>query len=519
VTAVGIPANAKQLAALVKEGEGPALEFKRSTGELKEGMQALCSFLNGSGGMVLFGVRPEGAIEGQAVSDQTLRDVAQAADRFEPPANVSIHRIKVKAGREVLVAAVEGRRDVRPFTYEGRAYERVGSTTRRMPQAKYEKSLLDRAHGTRRWENEPAEGVTVRNIDRREVFRIVDAARAAGRLIGPVGPHLSDVLQRLRMMRHGHVLQAAVVLFGKEFMPDYPQCELRMARFRGIDNAEFIDQRQVRAPAFRLLEEAEVFCQRHFPLPGKIVPGRLQRVDTPLIPPDAMREILVNALIHRDYSIAGGAISLAIFDDRVEVWSAGKYPKGITPDMLSRRHPSVQRNPIIADGFYRAGLIEKWGRGTNRVAEMCRAAGIAAPMYEEIGGSVLVTFRVRVGATARIRVPTDASRRPESGQSRRPESGPGRRPDAIVSDARVSLEWRILAALIPGPLGRRGVTLKLGHTSVSGAVKKAISGLLRDEWIEYTIPDKPNSRLQEYRLTMTGERALNERFGDGGKGS
>jgi ATP-dependent DNA helicase RecG len=101
--------------------------------------------------------------------------------------------------------------------------------------------LLDRAHSKRRWENEPAEGVTVKDIDRREVFRIVDAARAAGRLIGPVGPHLSDVLQRLRMMRDRHVLQAAVVLFGKEFMPDYPQCELRMARFCGFDNAEFID--------------------------------------------------------------------------------------------------------------------------------------------------------------------------------------------------------------------------------------------------------------------------------------
>ena len=85
VTTVEYPANAKQLAALVEEGEGPALEFKRSTGELKEGMQTLCAFLNGSGGTVLFGVRSEGIIEGQAVSDQTLRDIAQAADRFEPP--------------------------------------------------------------------------------------------------------------------------------------------------------------------------------------------------------------------------------------------------------------------------------------------------------------------------------------------------------------------------------------------------------------------------------------------------
>lgn len=100
--ASGIPANAKQLAALVKQGEGPALEFKRSTGELKEGMQTLCAFLNGSGGAVLFGVRPDGAIEGQDVSDRTLRDVAQAADRFEPPAHVSIHRIKVNTNRDVI---------------------------------------------------------------------------------------------------------------------------------------------------------------------------------------------------------------------------------------------------------------------------------------------------------------------------------------------------------------------------------------------------------------------------------
>ncbi|MBI2191318.1 MAG: ATP-binding protein [Planctomycetes bacterium] len=108
MTAAGILANAKQLAALVIQGEGAALEFKRSTGELKEGMQTLCAFLNGSGGTVLFGIRPDGTIEGQEVSDQTLPDVAQAADRFEPPAHVSIHRVKVNAGRPACRDAVRG---------------------------------------------------------------------------------------------------------------------------------------------------------------------------------------------------------------------------------------------------------------------------------------------------------------------------------------------------------------------------------------------------------------------------
>jgi len=95
------PANLKQLSALLRHREGPTLEFKRSTGELKEGMQTLCAFLNGSGGMVLFGVRADGTAEGQDVSDKTLREIAQAADRFEPPAHVSIHRVKVKPARDV----------------------------------------------------------------------------------------------------------------------------------------------------------------------------------------------------------------------------------------------------------------------------------------------------------------------------------------------------------------------------------------------------------------------------------
>jgi ATP-dependent DNA helicase RecG len=360
-----------------------------------------------------------------------------------------------------------------------------------MAQSRYEKALVDRAHGTRRWETEPAEGVGLRDIDRDEVFRIVEIARSLGRLVGPVGTRLADILDRLKLRRDGKILQAAVVLFGKEFMPDYPQCELRMARFRGTDKTEFLDQRQLRGPAFKLLEEAQLFCQRHFPLPGKIVPERLRRVETPLIPPDAMREILVNAFIHRDYSIAGGAVSLAIFDDRVEIWSAGTFPAGITPDMLTRKHLSVLRNPTIAEMFQRAGLIEQWGRGTNRVIEMCRAAGIAVPTFQEIGPFAVVTFRVRVGVTAASTAASPGGARSESGQSRGSESGQGRKPKSPVADAGAPTEIRVLAALTDGPLARSGVVRGLGHKSLSGAIRKAISVLLRDEWIDRAIPLTP----------------------------
>lgn len=488
------PANKDELMRLLKKGEGSTVEFKRSNAELREGMQAVCGFLNGSGGVVVFGVRPDGVPEGQQTSDKTLREIAQAFERFEPPVNIPVERLPLESGRDILMLRVEGNSDSIPFTYEGRPFERVGSTTRRMSQQSYENLLLERTHSKRRWENQPADEIGLRDIDQEEVFRIVEIARSVGRLVGPVGRRLPDALDRLGLRKNGRILRAAVVLFGKTFLPDYPQCELRMARFRGTDKTEFLDQRQIRGPAFKLLEEAELFCQRHFPLPAKIVPSQMRRVETPLIPPDAMREILVNALIHRDYSIAGGAVSLALFDDRVEVWSAGSFPGGITPASLRQNHLSVQRNPIIADAFYRTGLIERWGRGTNRVIATCHDAGIPAPEFEEITGAAVVTFRVDVaGAAPRAQQVTGQVTAQVTGQ-------------VTAQVARI-----LKAAKTPKTRGELQDAAGISHREHFRTAY--LQPLLSAGWLERTIPDKPRSRMQRYRTTEAGHDAIkrNER--------
>ncbi len=102
-----------------------------------------------------------------------------------------------------------------------------------------------------------------------------------------------------------------------------------MARFKGVDKTEFLDNRQVYGHGFQLLDEAMLFLQRHLPVAGRIQPGLFERIDEPLFPPAALREALVNAICHRDYVQGGGAISLAIYDDRVEVWSDGTLPFGL----------------------------------------------------------------------------------------------------------------------------------------------------------------------------------------------
>jgi ATP-dependent DNA helicase RecG len=106
------------------------------------------------------------------------------------------------------------------------AFERVGNTTRKMPQERYEALLFERGHSRRRSENQYADELTLKDIDREEVFRIVAMIRSIGRLAGSVGKSLPDVLDRLGLRKGGTLLRAAVVLFGQTFLPDYPQCEL-----------------------------------------------------------------------------------------------------------------------------------------------------------------------------------------------------------------------------------------------------------------------------------------------------
>jgi ATP-dependent DNA helicase RecG len=118
--------NLAELEQLVATGESETLEFKRSTAELRRAGEALCAFLNGEGGQVVIGVAPEGKVIGQQVSDSTLRDVAAMLGRFEPPARVEMDRVDVGEERTVIVLDAPSARAHAPFTFEGKAYRRVG---------------------------------------------------------------------------------------------------------------------------------------------------------------------------------------------------------------------------------------------------------------------------------------------------------------------------------------------------------------------------------------------------------
>ena len=389
-----------QIVALAVSGESETVEFKATTGTRRKATATVCAMLNQRGGHVLFGVTPAGKVAGQQVVDRTIEEVSAELQRIDPPAFPTIERVRAENGRDVLVVGVSPG-PARPYMYQGRSYRRVGNTTVPMSGDEYNRMLFERMHSERRWENQPATGWTVDDLDVAEVRSTAAEAVRRGRLEEPLSRDPEELLRGLGLLRDGVLLRSAAVLFGSgerlEF--EMPQCLLRVARFKGIDRTEFLDNRQFNGNAFALLAAAERFLRDTLPIAGRIEPGRFERIDEPLYPPLATREALANALCHRDYAIGGGSVGVAVYDDRLEVTSSGVLHFGLTPEKLFAPHESLPWNPLIARTFYRRGVIEEWGRGTLKMAALSTAAGLPAPEIEDGGGCVTVRFRPARTAT------------------------------------------------------------------------------------------------------------------------
>lgn len=377
-------------------GESETLECKKTTGERREAMHALCGMLNHRGGRVLFGVAPDRRVLGQQVSDRTIEEVAHEIQQIEPPVFPSIERVDVEDGRAVLVVTV-AQGQARPYAHRGQAYGRVGNASPELSRDEYNRLLLERLHGEQRWETEVASGWSIDDLDAAEIVRTVDEAIRRGRIDDPGTRDLATLLRGFGLWRDGALLRAAVVLFGRaeRLEAELPQCLLRVARFRGTDRTEFLDNRQFHGNVFTLLSRAERYLRETLPVAGRVEPGLYERVDDPLYPPVALREALANAFCHRDYAIGGGSVAVAVYDDRLEVTSSGTLHFGLTAEALFAPHESLPWNPLVARVLYRRGVVEQWGRGTLKMAELTAQAGLPRPDIEEAGGGVTVRFRPR----------------------------------------------------------------------------------------------------------------------------
>lgn len=473
-------------------GESETLELKRSTGQRREAVRTLCAMLNHRGGRVLFGVEPDGRVVGQKVSDHTMEEVAQELREIEPPVFPSIDRVEISGGREVIVVSITAGHS-RPYTCRGQAWRRVGATNQPMSREEYNRVLLERVHAETRWENQAATGWSVADLDHEEIGRTLEEGIRIGRVEDPGTREPGAILRGLGLLKEGAVLRAAVVLFGRadRLLPDYPQCLLRVARFRGTEKGEFLDNRQFRGHAFELFQQAQRFVLDHMPIAGRFEPDRMERIDEPLYPPLALREAIANAICHRDYATGGSSIGVAMYDDRLEVTSSGTLHFGLTPQALFVPHESRPWNPLIANVFYRRGIIETWGQGTLKMASRAEEAGLPTPEILEVPGAVVVRFRGRTS---------------EKGHRVGTKSGPSR--DQVGTMSELSTQQVQVLEMAESPRAMPELMESVGRTNRTKFRNQVVRPLLDAGLLEMTIPDKPRSSRQEYRTTTAGLKLI-----------
>lgn len=379
-----------ELQALVVQGEGETLEFKETTGQRGEACRTLCAFLNRNGGTVVFGVSRKGELRGQVVSDATKRDLFEVFDRFEPAADIETEWVEVDRTHRAIVCRVE-RGNMGPYVYDGKPYRRIQSSTSVMSQEEYARMLSERGGFRSDWDSRPGPQLSLEDLDMEEVLKTARMAMAVGRLDPSADlSNPRELLRKFRVMREGRLLNAAAVLFGTGDM-FYPQCQLKMARFKGTGKNEFGDERRVIGNVFALMDAAMQFCFKHLNLSG-VVKG-LFREERLELPPEALREAILNALAHRQYSRTA-AVSLAVYDDRVEIASPGGLPPGKTVGDLMAEHESEPRNALIAQVMYMRKAIEMWGRGFSLMAAECARYGVPGPEVAETRDDfVKVAFR------------------------------------------------------------------------------------------------------------------------------
>ena len=381
---------------LIAGDETRTLELKKTTGELKDAMHSACAFLNTEGGWLIFGIVPKSLkIIGQQVSDATRQEIANALVGLEPVVDVRVEYIEVpdSAGNQVIAMHFDGWVwGMRPYTYHGCPYYKPERITKVMPREMYDDRLRTSFPHKYAWEVQASYGVEVGDLSAERIEEVVRLGVKAGRLNATaVGASVDTLMGKLNLKAEDGISlsNAAVVLFAKD-THNYPQLMIRMARFEGVNKNVFRDNQRVCGNLFDLLDAGMAFAFKHLNIRGKVI--GLQREDKLEIPEEALREGLINALCHRTYDSSSGTVSLAIYDDRVEIENPGRLPNALSVESMKEPHDSFPTNLNIANVLFKTKYLDSWGSGVQRMVDACKNNGQREPEYQLRPGSVVVVF-------------------------------------------------------------------------------------------------------------------------------
>lgn len=363
--------------------ESQTVEFKETWRD--EYLKTICAFMNTKGGVFYIGIDDNANVIGVDNIKKLLEDLPnKVMNAFVLNIDIEIEQEK---GVQFIKMSIP--KSNIALSYHGKFYTRSGSTTQELKGAALQRLLL-RANNLS-WDEIGVENATFEDIDNETVSLFVRKSIENNRL--PLATdHINtrQLFQNLKLLtKEGELTRASILLFGKQPTRFFTCATFKIGRFKGTDPTDLIIQDKVEGNLFTMFDQVIDFLKSKYLLSPISYKG-MQRVETLEIPDKAIRESILNAMIHREYA-STMAISLRIYDPSISIWNDGELEK-LNIEDLSREHDSFQRNPLLADIFYRAGYIESWGRGTLTIIEETIKSGLSTPIFRTRQGGLEVIF-------------------------------------------------------------------------------------------------------------------------------
>jgi len=363
-------------------------------------------------------------------------------------------------------------------------------------------SLVEHLERTGRLRTKPFDAAacpdaTLADLSRERVVEFLAAAKAErGYAIGP-RTSTPKALAHLNLLDGNKPSHAAVLLFAKKPQRFLIASEVKCMHFHGTEVEKPIPSYHIyKGTVFELIDQAVDFVMAKIDLAVIPQDNAVASQVKYELPYKAVREAIVNAVTHRDYT-SNASVQVMLFADRLEVWNPGELPPTLTIALLLVPHASIPHNPLIAEPMFLATYAEKAGSGILDMIRLCRTAGVRAPEFRQDGGQFVQTLW-----------------RPASAASERVEA------HEAHDEAHDPISWserRIMAACLAAPRSTPELLTTLGYTMRTGNFKRGLKKLLALHLLEMSMPDSPRSKNQMYRLTDKGRAWLAAQSTTGGQ--
>ena len=376
--------------------EDSSTEFKTSFNT--EVIETLVAFANANGGTVFVGVSDKGMPLGTSIGKETAQNWINEIKNKTNPQIIPDAEILNIDGKEIVSLFVP-EYPIKPVSFRGKYFKRIGNSNHLLSIDEIANEHLKTINSS--WDFYLDPNHTEQDLSNEKIKKFADIVRK-NETIRQIELSDIEILNKMEILRNNKITFGAYLLFVKDYCPI---SDVQIGRFKS--NTMIIDSLSLNSDLFQEINDIMAFIKKHLKVEYIITgnPQRIERFDYPL---DAIREIVVNMVVHRDYRDNSASI-IKIFDDRIEFYNPGKLYGGITiEDLLSGNYTSKSRNKLIAKAFKEAEIIERYGSGIMRVRKICKDYGVKEPSFNNISnGFQVILYNEKINVTDNVTDVTD----------------------------------------------------------------------------------------------------------------